>query len=156
MSWTKRQLIEQAYEDIGYAGYTYDLDPERIESALRQLDAMISQWGGRGVRIGYPLPTNPDDSDLDTDSGIPDYAVEAVYTNLGIRLAKTVGKTLPVEAIKVAREAYDTLMQRTAYPPERQYPSTMPRGAGYKSWDWTFYGEPEDPVLAGRDGDLDF
>ena len=33
MSWTKRQYIVDAFEEIGLASYVYDLQPEQLQSA---------------------------------------------------------------------------------------------------------------------------
>lgn len=74
MGWTKRQLITQAFEEIGLAAYVFDLTPEQLQSALRRMDAMVAGWNSNGVRIGYPLPSSPDSSNIDADSGVPDFA----------------------------------------------------------------------------------
>ena len=55
MSWTKRQFINAALEEIGLASYVFDIQPEELESALRRLDAMMADWNAKGIRIGYPL-----------------------------------------------------------------------------------------------------
>jgi len=64
MSWTKRQFITQAFEEIGLAAYVFDLTAEQLDSALRRMDSMVAGWNANGVRIGYPLPGSPEDSDL--------------------------------------------------------------------------------------------
>ena len=74
MSWTKRQFITQAFEEIGLAAYVFDLTPDQLDSALRRMDAMVAGWNANGVRINYPLPNNPEDSDIDQPSGVPDFA----------------------------------------------------------------------------------
>jgi hypothetical protein len=92
MSWTKRQFVVQAFEEIGYASYTYDIQPEQLQAGLRRLEAMMGTWNGRGIRLGYPLSSNPDSAELDVSSNVPDSANEAIYTNLAIRIAPIVGK----------------------------------------------------------------
>ena len=89
MGWTRRQFVEQAFEEIGYASYVYDLEPEQLESAGRRLDAMVASWNGKGIRLGYPLPSSPELASLDTETEVPDYANEAIYTNLAVKLAPT-------------------------------------------------------------------
>ena len=81
--WTKRQLITQAYEEIGLASYVFDLTPEQLESARRRMDAMVAGWNANGARISYPLPSTADGSDLDQQCTIPDYAIEAVFVVVG-------------------------------------------------------------------------
>ena len=51
MGWTKRQYIEQAFEEVGLAAYVFDLTPEQLQSALRKLDAMMAEWNAKGLRL---------------------------------------------------------------------------------------------------------
>lgn len=158
MSWTKRQFVVQAFEEIGYASYTYDLQPEQLQAGLRRLEALIATWNGRGVRLGYPLTNNPDLAELDVNSNVPDAANEAIYTNLAIRIAPIVGKTVSIETKQAARSAYMELLSRFTKPEEQQLPSTMPAGAGNKPWrqDQPFLPGPEDQIDAGNDGPIQF
>ena len=160
MSWTKRQFITQAFEEIGLAAYVFDLTPEQLESALRRMDAMVAGWNANGVRIGYPLPGSPEASNLDAESGVPDFANEAIYFGLAVRLGPSFGKTLSPETKMMADMAYGNMANQVAIPtPERQLPMTMPRGQGTKPWrnfNNPFVNKPEDPLLAGSDGKIDF
>lgn len=160
MGWTKRQFIEQAFEEIGLAAYIFDLTPEQLQSALRRLDAMMAGWNANGIRIGWPIPSSPDNSELDVDTKVTDVANEAVYTNLAIRLAPGFGKTISADAKQYADAAYSNLLNQTAAPtPERQYPNTMGRGAGNKPWrnvNNPFLRKPEAPLAAGEDSEIIF
>jgi hypothetical protein len=124
MSWTKRQFVVQAFEEIGYASYTYDLQPEQLQAGLRRLEALMGTWNGRGIRLGYPLTNNPDSAELDVSSNVPDAANEAIYTNLAIRIAPIVGKTVSMETKQAARSAYMELLSRFTKPQEQQFPPT--------------------------------
>lgn len=160
MGWTKRQILAEAYTELGLADYDFDVSPEETQTALRRLDSLVATWEQKGLRLGYLFPASPDDSDLESDSGLPDGAVEAVYLNLAIRLAATVGKTLTIDTKTAARNGYDALLVKAARPLEQQLPGTLPRGAGNKPWRTTrqnFFPTPEDPTL-GNDpgGDLAF
>lgn len=158
MGWTKRQFVTQAFEEIGLAAYVFDLTPEQLQSALRRLDAMMASWNAKGIRLGYPIPSSPEFSDLDTETGVPDSSNEAVYTNLSIRLAPSFGKVVSIETKAAARTSYDTLLSIAAMPPEQQLPGSMPSGAGNKPCriDNPFLRKPEDPLLAGGDGEIEF
>lgn len=134
MSWSKRQIISQAFDGIGLAGFDYDIAPEQFHSALRQLDAMVAMWNAKGIRIGYPLPSSPETSDLDSDSNIPDSAIEAVYTNLQLRLAPTYGKAVPIELKSTALQGFNALLRSSSITMEMQLPNTMPLGAGNKGF----------------------
>lgn len=159
MGWTKRQYIEQAFTEIGLAGYIFDLTPEELNTALRQLDSMMAAWNAKGIRLGWPMPSSPQNSDLDDETEITDAANEAIYCGLAVRIAPTFGKTIGGQTQFFAKQAYDQLLAIAATPMERQFPQTMPAGAGNKPWrtyDSPFLRPPQDPLLAGPDGPIEF
>ena len=155
MSYTKRQLIDAAMNEIGLASYAFDLLPEQRENALRRLDSMMAEWNTRGLRMGYPVPDNPADSDIDVDSNLPDAAWEAVITNLAIRMAPSYGKQVNVATATTARHALNTILSRASMPSEMKLPA-MPAGAGNKFIDDPFLPAPDPDLIAGPDATLDF
>jgi hypothetical protein len=158
MGYTKRQFIEGAFEEIGMANYVFDLQPEQLQSALRRLDAMMMEWNAQGIRLGYPIASSPQDSDLSMETGTPDSAWEAVITNLAIRIAPGYGKPVADGTKTIAKNALNTLMQRATFPLEKQLPQTMPIGQGNKPWRWDnpYVYPPYDPVAAGPDGPIEW
>lgn len=159
MSWTKRQLITQAFAEVGLAEYVFDLSTEQLQNALTRLDGMMAVWNGKGIFLGYPLPNTQAQSSLEQDSNLPNWAYEAVYLNLAIRLAPGFGKTISPDTKLNAKLALDAVMAQNAMPVEMQFPDTMPSGAGNKPWrtiDAPFLGPPVDPILAGQGGPLEF
>lgn len=158
MGWTKRQFVTQAFEEIGLAAYVFDLNPEQLQSGLRRLDSMMATWNAKGIRLGYPLPSSPQDSDLDEQTNVPDSSNEAIYLNLALRFAPSFGKTPSVDTKATAKAAYDNLLSIAAMPMEMQLPGTLPVGAGNKPWniDQPFVNPPVDPLLAGQDGEIQF
>jgi hypothetical protein len=155
MSYTKRQLVDAAMAEIGLASYAFDLMPEQRDGALRRLDSLMAEWNTRGLRLGYPVPDNPADSDIDADSNIPDAAWEAVITNLALRLAPSSGKQVNVATATTARHSLNTILARAALPAEMKLPA-MPSGAGNKSIDNPFIERPASDLIAGPDAVLDF
>lgn len=143
MSWTKRQLVNKAFSEIGIASYDFDLSPEMLQGALDDLDAMMGEWEAKGIAMSYPLPATPSASDLDTDSLAPDKATAAIYLNLAMRIASGYGKTLSVRTAANARSAYITLLSTYNTPTNRDLPDTMPRGAGNKPW-----ANTQDPFIS--------
>lgn len=105
MGYTKRQYVQAAFDEIGYASYEFDLSSEVLEAGMRRLDAMMAEWNAKGIRLGYPLPVNPADSDLDEQTYVPDSANEAIIANLAIRLAPGRGKTVSMETRYAAKLA---------------------------------------------------
>lgn len=159
MSWTKRQFIEQALDEIGLGTYTFDAQPEQYEAALRKLDAMMANWNSRGIRVGYPMPSSPENSDLDAETNVPDVANEAIYTNLAVSMCPSYGKAVVPELKQLAKRTYDYLLAFTSDIIERQFPSTLPKGAGNKPWRYrsdNFFPDPNDPLQTGKDGEIDF
>jgi len=141
--------------EIGLASYAFDLMPEQREAALRRLDSMMAEWNGRGLRLGYPVPDNPADSDIDDSSNIPDAAWEAIITNLALRIAPSYGKQVNPETKVTARHSLNTIFARASLPTEMKLPS-MPSGAGNKAIDNPFTPAPSSDLIAGQDAVLDF
>lgn len=159
MGWTKRQFIEQAFEEIGMASYAFDIGPEQMQSALRRLDTQMATWNARGIRLSYPLPSSPEDSDLDEQTNVPDSSNEAIYSNLAIKLAPSYGKQVMPDTKAAAKESYNTLLSRAAMPVQQQLPNTMPAGAGNKTWRIDgnpFIRQRVNTLLAGGDGPIEF
>lgn len=157
MSWTKRELVNEAFSELGL-GDNFDITPEEVQTALRRMDSMMAVWDAKGIRVGYALPANPNDSDPDQDSGLPDAATEPVYLNLALRLAPGFGKVVSVDTRRNARDGYDRLQIEAAQPLPPQQPNTMPRGAGNKPWrplSNPFFPSPTyDPLQVTSGGDL--
>lgn len=157
MGWTKRDVINQAFQTVGLASYSFDLSAEELQSALRSLDAMMAVWDAKGARLGYALPSSPGSSDLDTQTGVPDWAVEAMYMSLGPRLAAGLGKAVMPEIKIAAKQAYNVVLARTAeLIPMQLDRMQVPAGAG-NHWQRGPYLQPI-PVEAdiGPDNPLEF
>lgn len=155
MGWTKRQFIEQALAELGLPTHTYDATPEQLETMLHRLDAMMATWNAKGIRLGYPLPSSPTNSDLGDQTGVPDAANEAIYANLAVRSASSYGKTPAVSLLDAARQGYGALLSQAALPPA-VVTRTLPAGAGHKAPpSHPFLTPPAEPIDVGGDGQLD-
>jgi hypothetical protein len=160
MSYTKRQFVTKAYEKIGLADYVFDLSPEQLQSACEELDALMADWAGKGIRIGWPFAMNPDNSNIDTDTGAPWQANLAIYTNLAITFASNIGKSVPGELLKSASSSYASVLRFAVKSNmvEMQYSSGTPMGAGNK-WrgpNYPFVTIPVDKTLPPPEQDLTF
>lgn len=158
MSYTKRQFVEAAFEELGLAAYVYDMQPDALQSGVRRLDAMMAQWNAAGIRLGYPLPGSPQDTDIDAETGVMDGSNEAIITGLAVRIAPSFGKIVAQDTKVTAKRAYMTLQARAAAPREQQFPGNLPSGAGNKPWrtETPFFPEPVSPVMAGDDGPIEW
>jgi len=140
VSYTKIDLVKSALSEVGLSSYLFDLSVDQMSEALCRLDLMMAEWGGRGIRLGYQVASTPAGVDAMTDSGIPDWAHEAVITNLAVRLAPAYGKTVQRETSIIATRGMNTLLALAAKPREMQL-GPLPFGAGAKR------DEPFMPVL---------
>jgi hypothetical protein len=136
MGWSKRQFVEAAFAELGLALYVFDLTPEQLQSAVSRLDTLVEGWNAQGIGIGYPMPGSPQYSELDTETGVPNAANEAIIANLAIRIAPQYGKAISIDTRTTAKAALNALMSVVAMPSPMQFPTTMPAGAGNKPWQW--------------------
>jgi P22 tail accessory factor. len=149
MGYTKLDLIKGALTEIGLSDYMFDLSADQLDQALTRLDLMMAEWGGRGIRLGYPLATSPSDIDAMVDAGIPDWARMAVITNLAIQLAPSFGKTVSRETSISATRGMNTLFSRSAKPSQARL-GQLPVGAGMKS-SAPFMSDMDDGVVHNPD-----
>lgn len=156
MGWTKRQYIMQAFDEIGLSSYAFSMTPDQVMSAARKLDAMMASWNAMGIRVSWPIPSSPDNTNIDDVLSVPDAANEAIFLQLALRLAPSYGKSVSVETKASARAAYDAMLAKYIVAYEMTLPSTMPVGAGNKPWniDQPFYPVPQEELLVGGDGPL--
>lgn len=155
MSWTKRQIIEQAFEELGLAAYDFDLQPEQVESARRKLNNMVAGWSSRNIQIGFPLPSGADSDDIDDDTDAPDYVVDAMIYNLAIRIAPSMGKQVSADTRAAAREAYDNMIRMSVIKPiSIKLDPMLSAGAGHKRCS-TFIQNKDDNVVLSPNQDLE-
>lgn len=155
--WTKRQIIEQAFEEIGLASYVFDLTADQLESALRRLDLMVASWQARNIQIGYPLPASPENSNIDEEIQTSLNNNEALVLNLAVRLAPAYGKSLSPDTKATAKLLYDQLLIEAAMPYEQQFVRTLPLGAGFKRTDQVFVNVPDlNPLIVENNDQMLF
>lgn len=150
-NWTKRDVIKQAFAEIGKSDYEFDIDPESTQLALRQLDAMMAQWALQGIRVAFSGGDGKGEVDLDVN--VPMWAVEGLYLNLALRLAPPFGKTLSVQTLANAREGKDTIRAGAL-----QGSNNARSPVGYAGAGSYFNNLPIDiqGLQTGGDGALDF
>jgi P22 tail accessory factor len=142
---TKGQVVAAAFEEIGLAGYEFDVTPDENASALRKLDSLMARLQGPGsnLPLGYNAPAAIGQSQPTDASGIPDLAFEYVGIELALAIMPAIGKTMSAETrqrLNIARR--DTRNALTVIPDRALQPSTA-RGAGAKPWStWWPYAWP--------------
>jgi len=130
----KRDLIQLAYEECGQAGYEFELTPEEYESALRWLNAMLSEWlDAFGVDLGYDFPVSGK-GHIDDASGVPVGTQQIIGLRLALRIAPAIGKALSTESRKQMAESWSALRTKYQTTPTMQFGRNTMRGAGNRSF----------------------
>lgn len=138
MSYTKGEIVIEALSQLGIADYEFDISPEEIASGTKRLDTMISMWSSKSIRVPYNYVGGSGD-----DSGLPNTALEAVISNLAIRLGASYGKQIPPDVRSIAKNSLNAILSESTRPRERQL-GTFPLGAGHKSVDTAIFWYPRD------------
>lgn len=146
---SKREIIKEAYAELGKASYEFDLNPEDLQAALRKLDTMMASWNGMGVRIGYA--GGQGSGDIDVSSELPGWADDAIISNLAIRLAPGLGKIPSPETKAAAASGFNTIMLRVAAPAVRSKVGYGGAGSGGHS-----LPQSQQNIKLAADGELEF
>ena len=155
MGWTKRDLVLQALDELGIPSSTFDMDVDRLQSFMRRMDAMMASWNAQGIRLSYPVPSSPTAGDLDDESGLPDIALEAVFTAVAVLIAPSLGKVVSETTKQRAKNSLDTLMIHIVKPSPKVLPATLPSGAGNLATQ-PFISPTPEPLRDGAGGELTF
>ena len=133
MSWTKRQIIVQAFTELGLASYVFNLTADELQDAMRRLDTMMGVWSARNIVFDtvYPQPATYGAGDLDDDTNAPDDAIEPMFMNLAIALAPSYGKTPSPDTKAAAKAGYNTLLGQYVVGAQVSLRGTI-KGAGSK------------------------
>lgn len=157
MGWTKRKIVEKAFSVFGLDS-AFGLPADQLQGGLDSLNAMMGQWDSEGIRLGFNL-----DGDLESDSGIDVSRVRAVYTNLGVELAASLGREVSSRITGIASQSYERLKALANRQRTMLLPNTVPLGAGRKGWRGSIGGsgrvfadETVDTTNTDTDGELEF
>lgn len=150
---TKRDIIKQAFTEIGLGSYNYDLQPEDYEDAVRLLDRQMAVWSGYGIETGYPVSTDRDSVTLDSDIGLILQLEDGVVCTLAVSLGPPYGREVPIDVRRRARAGYVNGLRLASVPPMKGINTTnVPSGAGYKHRDFyeTLNSDGPDEILPGQ------
>lgn len=127
---TKGDLVNAAYEEIGLAGYVFDMQPEEIQTGVRRLERFMLMLDGRGIRLGYNAAASASAATANDDAGIPDWTEDYIIPLFALRLAPTLGKQINPDTRLAARRGLNALLVGTYTIPTMQMPRHMPIGSG--------------------------
>jgi hypothetical protein len=127
---TKGELVNAAYEEIGLAGYVFDLQPEEIQTGVRRLERYMLMLDGRGIRISYNAAASASSATANDPLGIPQWTEDCIIPLFALRLAPTIGKQVHPDTRMAARRGLNALLVGTYNIPSMQMPRHMPIGSG--------------------------
>jgi len=116
---TRAVILRRAFSRIGVADYEFDVTPDERADARTTLDAMLAEWDGNGVPLGY-VPSDDEDND-GVEMTTPLWADAAIWNNLAMRLAPEFGKMPAGDLRRDAKRGYDLCVSKvTVVPTERR------------------------------------
>lgn len=124
MSFTKRDLVQQALIEIGITPRQFSLKPEDYLDAAFRADAMMGEFSAAGINFSYPINEDAE-PDLDSETNIPQKYRAMCYLNLAIRCCGMFGKEAPRTLLQAAKSAYDNSLGAITKP----VPSKIMAGA---------------------------
>jgi hypothetical protein len=130
MGWTKRQILNDAFSEIGMAGYVFDLEPDDLQTALNRLDSLMSQWESDNIYTGYAVTDDPASISIDGDSGILSQYVLPVIHNLAVQIAPSYGKQPMPQTMAAARKGYAVALRTKTVPMKSANITVTPAGSG--------------------------
>lgn len=154
MSLTKGETVTAAWGEMGME--KFPLTPLVSKRALGKLDDMWASWSGDGIRCGYNVETRQA-TNLNSSTGVPDLANEAMITNLAIRMCRLIGKSIPPDLLANASAAKDKLeiWCLANNIPDMQFTRQTPVGAGNKPYRYAgsgnYFPTTREPLTAGQE-----
>lgn len=125
----KLDIIKRAFRKLKLSGAGSDPNIPQYFDGLMDLEYMMAEWDKRpSVNTGYN--STGDDADLNEESGLTLGDVNAVSSNLAIKIAADYGLEVPQNVIMEARAGLSDLVKRGATIPTVKYNSRIPRGQG--------------------------
>lgn len=155
---TKSDIIKSALRKLGVTGFDSETDPQEFDAALVELESMMTEWDGRGIRVSYKLGTSTDTALTSEDAGIRDWARQGIVANLAMRLATDYGKPITQDLAMQASAGMSSILAATATDNIylTQYPRNMPVGSGNRNIGnrQRFY-RPVEGITVENGGELD-
>ncbi|HIE4798962.1 TPA: packaged DNA stabilization gp4 family protein [Serratia marcescens] len=149
---SKGDLVRASLRKIGVASNATltDTEPQSIEDSLDDLEMMMAEWengdSDKGIALGYAfsddgVPPGPDDV-----HSLPTYSLNAVISNLAVRIANDYGFDPPQTLVLKARRGKELLIKALSRKrtPVLSYPNRMPVGSGNRLFNGQRYFHRKD------------
>lgn len=122
---TMREVVEDALEDIQVKTAETAVENDELQSGIRRVNDMLTEWADSGILPGYKEVLNADDV-LNVERN----AIGAIKTNVAIMLAPSFGKVASRELVQIASDKLAALRASTFYIGPVAFPDTLPLGSG--------------------------
>lgn len=123
-------ILKAAYRKIGVNDAEVDLTTFEINDGIDELNDMLLEWSARGIKLSFdPVQVQTDDTNL------PDWALSAVKSNLGVRLISEFGSPVQSTLIEQARFGLKSILKKLFNNIETLYPSILPTGGEVSQYD---------------------
>ena len=134
---TKGDIVRAALRKAAIASNATltNVEPESMADGLFDLELMMAELDGNGVRLGYVMSAG--DPQPDDSHGLPDWAVGPVTHNLAVLVLPDYVREASATLVNKARFGYQTLLKSVASKttPKYRYPNGWPLGSGNILWE---------------------
>lgn len=122
---TIREVVQDAFEEIGVKTAEVSLTGDELQSGIRRCNDMLLEWDDIGIIVGYSEVLNGDDV-----INVERNAIGAIKYNLAIRLAPSFQKPVGIALAALASGTMEVLMASNTDISNIAYPDTLPLGSG--------------------------
>jgi hypothetical protein len=143
---TAAELITDSLGELLVQESEQSVESVEMQTSIRYLNRMMSEWAARGMSLGFTQIVNP--VDIVT---VPDGALSAIVYNLAIKLAKQYDSPMTVDLAANAKDGMRAILDLTVTVEATQMPNTMPIGSGNEGY-WNG-GSTNDHFYPGVDTD---
>ena len=144
----KGKIVDLAFKLAGINTRTKSASPTETEDWLFFLEGMLNQMNGQTIRLGYVMEEVPDS---DTESGIPSWANDGIYSALAVRMRPYFTLAPDSDLMTQARKGMNTILSRTSDVHQVQYSGRMPKGSGNNTTYSNKYFYNVDQIITGGD-----
>ena len=150
----KADIVEQALFKATMIGSLFVADPLTQTRAGPSLEMMMTSLENDGIYLGWNKDLHPMTPDIDAESGLPDWSIDAITSLLANRMFQSVSglsrPDLVADSVSLKRQLYPTeLIQRDEN-------TMMPVGQGNRSGSHSpLYQGSEEKISIENDGYLE-
>ena len=132
---TAAELITDALSEILVQPDEQSVESVEMQTSIRYLNRMMSEWAVRGMSLGFTQIVNPTDAVT-----VADGAQSAIVYNLAIKLAKQYDEPITVDLAANAKDGMRAILDLTVTNYSTSMPNTMPVGSGNEGY-WNGGGD---------------